>query len=145
MLKLDPEYVKNNEASLIYSYPNTYTFTKSMVERVIRKRRGNLPIAIVRPSIVISAYSEPVEGWTDTLAAGGIVALVMVNGIMKALNYDPKINVDTIPVDYVTRTILAAAAYSGLSAPNLIIVHSTSSHLCPLKMGDCGKHLNRFA
>lgn len=60
MLKMSHEYVRDNEAALIFKYPNTYTFTKSMAERVMKKNRGSLNLAIVRPSIVISAIEEPV-------------------------------------------------------------------------------------
>jgi hypothetical protein len=41
-----------------------------MVERAIMKKRGNLKVTIVRPTIITSSYEEPVQGWTDTLAAG---------------------------------------------------------------------------
>lgn len=134
LLKLDPEYVKNNETSLIYSYPNTYTFTKSMAERAIKKKRGNLPVSIVRPTIVISSYKEPVQGWTDTLAAGGILVLVINNGYLKLANFDRNIVFDCIPVDYCCNTILAATAYTALAPPALNVVHSASSHLNPAQL-----------
>ena len=35
LLKLDPEFVSENERILMGQYPNTYTFTKSMAERAI--------------------------------------------------------------------------------------------------------------
>jgi fatty acyl-CoA reductase len=70
LLKLDPEFVIENEIMLLGLYSNTYTITKSMVERAITKKRGNLKVTIVRPTIIMSSYEEPVQGWTDTLAAG---------------------------------------------------------------------------
>lgn len=33
-------------------YPNTYTFTKSLAEHMFIKKRGNLPLAIIRPAII---------------------------------------------------------------------------------------------
>jgi fatty acyl-CoA reductase len=36
---------------LIGSRPNTYTFTKVLAESMLLKESGNLPVAIVRPSI----------------------------------------------------------------------------------------------
>lgn len=36
---------------LIGKWPNTYVFTKSIAEDVVRKEAGNLPLAVVRPSI----------------------------------------------------------------------------------------------
>jgi fatty acyl-CoA reductase len=70
LLKLDPEFVIENEMMTLGLYSNTYTITKSMVERAITKKRGNLKVTIVRPTIIMSSYEEPVQGWTDTLAAG---------------------------------------------------------------------------
>lgn len=36
---------------LIGKRPNTYTFTKALAEHMLLKEAGNLPVAIVRPSI----------------------------------------------------------------------------------------------
>lgn len=37
--------------SLIGNRPNTYTFTKALAEDMLQNESGNLPVAIVRPSI----------------------------------------------------------------------------------------------
>lgn len=39
----------------IHGWENTYTFTKGMGETVIRSNRGELPIVIIRPSIIESS------------------------------------------------------------------------------------------
>ena len=44
---------------LIDKYPNTYTFTKALAEHLIKKESENIPIMIVRPSIVSSSISDP--------------------------------------------------------------------------------------
>lgn len=36
---------------LIGKRPNTYTFTKALTEQMLLEEAGNLPVAIVRPSI----------------------------------------------------------------------------------------------
>ena len=136
LLKLDPEFVSENEKILIGQYPNTYTFTKSMAERAIKIKRGNLRVTIVRPSIVIAAYQEPVIGWTDSIAAGGIIIMTMINGYTKNLKFPRDIIIDFTPVDYVTNITLASTAYSALEeTPALNIVHATSSHVNPIQMG----------
>jgi alcohol-forming fatty acyl-CoA reductase len=35
ILRMNPQYIADNEKSLIGSYPNTYTWTKSMAERAL--------------------------------------------------------------------------------------------------------------
>jgi thioester reductase-like protein len=59
IIKMGPQVVADNEKQIIGSWPNTYTFTKSMAERSVKKNRGNLRVAIVRPSIIVSCYDEP--------------------------------------------------------------------------------------
>ena len=72
---------------LIGNRPNTYTFTKvsfvekkinvlpncifcnwqALAESVLVEEAGNLPVSIVRPSIVVAAWKEPIPGWVDNL------------------------------------------------------------------------------
>ncbi len=142
-MKLDPEFVIENEKMLLGQYPNTYTFTKSMAERAIMKKRGSLPVSIVRPSIIISSYEEPVQGWTDTLAAGGVLVLALVNGYLTTMNLRREPYIDFVPVDLVSNIILASTAYTGLSkTPGLNVVHATTSQLNPISVGSTIDALN---
>ena len=95
-----------NEKSLIGNYPNTYTYSKSMAERVLAKKHGNLRVAIIRPSIVIASFEEPTPGWTDTLAAGGGMIFGVTCGLLHVVFANPKKVLDMIPVDYVSNTVL---------------------------------------
>ena len=63
---------------MIGKRPNTYTFTKAITEQLINEERGDLPIAIVRPSIVAGALEEPMAGWVDNL--NGPMGLVASGG-----------------------------------------------------------------
>ena len=45
--------------------PNTYTFTKQLAESVVEDYKDKLPIAIVRPSIIINAIEEPMGGYVS--------------------------------------------------------------------------------
>jgi fatty acyl-CoA reductase len=82
ILKMNPQYIMDHEKELIGTYPNTYTYTKSMAERSMKVRLGNLKCAIVRPSIIICANSEPVPGWIDSLAAAGGMVFSFTSGLM---------------------------------------------------------------
>ena len=44
---------------IISDRPNTYTFTKALAEYVISQEGLDLPLAIIRPSIVGSSWREP--------------------------------------------------------------------------------------
>ncbi|HKX12514.1 MAG TPA: SDR family oxidoreductase, partial [bacterium] len=40
-------------------HPNTYTLTKCLAEHLLLENRGNIPFALVRPSIVSACWSQP--------------------------------------------------------------------------------------
>lgn len=46
-----------------YGWENTYTFTKAMGETLIQTMREDVPVVIIRPSIIESSYKEPFPGW----------------------------------------------------------------------------------
>ena len=52
---------------LIGKCPNTYTYTKALAEQVLEIEREEVPLVIVRPSIVTAASKEPQPGWIDNL------------------------------------------------------------------------------
>ncbi|KXG29591.1 hypothetical protein SORBI_3004G060700 [Sorghum bicolor] len=48
-----------------FGWPNTYAFTKAMGEMLLGAMRGDLPVVIVRPSMVISTFEDPFPGWIE--------------------------------------------------------------------------------
>ena len=58
---------QDNTKDVIGVFPNTYTFTKAMGERVIEEKASDLPVAIMRPSIVVASWKDPIPGWVDNL------------------------------------------------------------------------------
>ena len=49
----------------LFGWPNTYVFTKAMGEMLVGKFKGDLPLVIVRPTIVTSTFKEPFPGWIE--------------------------------------------------------------------------------
>ncbi len=48
----------------IGKYPNTYTYTKWLGERMLMKRRpSNMSMTILRPTIVTGSLRDPMPGW----------------------------------------------------------------------------------
>lgn len=120
---------------MIGSYPNTYTFTKSLAERTLEKLHGDVKLSIVRPSIINSCIDEPLIGWTDTLAAAGGVTISLCLGLMHYVRAESNSILDMVPCDYVCNAILVTTAHTGqqpLGALN--IFHSATSHTKPLKL-----------
>ncbi|KAL9674898.1 hypothetical protein QQ045_003097 [Rhodiola kirilowii] len=46
-----------------YGWQNTYMFTKAMGEMVLSSMRGDIPLVIMRPSVIECIAQEPVPGW----------------------------------------------------------------------------------
>ncbi|CAG7786726.1 unnamed protein product, partial [Allacma fusca] len=42
-----------------------YTFSKHLAEILVEESSGDIPICIVRPSVVTAANKEPIPGWID--------------------------------------------------------------------------------
>jgi fatty acyl-CoA reductase len=95
---------------IIAPWPNTYTFTKSLSERSLVKHRENIPLMILRPSIIICSNNEPVPGWTDSLAAAGALTLTLGIGILRYFNTEKTTRGDLIPVDFVSNSIIIGTA-----------------------------------
>lgn len=62
---LDESLVDALTPKVIGNRPNTYTFTKALAESWLKENKGDLPVAIVRPSIVLSTIHGPLKGWVD--------------------------------------------------------------------------------
>jgi len=48
-------------ADILGKWPNTYTFTKAIAERLLLDERGHVPAVIFRPSIVTASLKEPMS------------------------------------------------------------------------------------
>jgi len=126
-----PNEIKENLANILGEFPNTYTFTKSMAERVLQKKRGDLPVVLFRPSIIANSLNEPMPGWGDTLAAAGGLVTVFGAGILNyAYGGGPLIG-DIVPVDFVSNGMIVAAAKHAMKN-DLMVVHLASSDLNPM-------------
>ena len=56
---MDDETLMALTEKIIGDKPNTYTYTKQLAEWVLREEGGDLPLAIVRPSIVTGSLLQP--------------------------------------------------------------------------------------
>jgi len=79
--------------------PNTYTFTKAIAEQLVHDEGEGLPVCIVRPSIVVSSWKEPVPGWVDNLNGPTGLFLIAGIGVMRTAVVIEEMLVDGVPVD----------------------------------------------
>ena len=83
-----------------------------MAERSLKKHCGNIRVAVVRPSIIVSCYEEPCRGWTDTLAAGGGLTFAIHIGLMHYVKTTYDCLIDLVPCDFVSNMIIANTVYT---------------------------------
>ncbi|MBI4463616.1 MAG: SDR family oxidoreductase [Acidobacteria bacterium] len=91
-------------------WPNTYTLTKSLAESLIQKRGGELPVVIVRPSIVETSTRQPFQGWNEGINTSAPLSYLL-GTYFRQLPTNERKCLDVIPVDMVCRgmTLIAAA------------------------------------
>ncbi|HEX5136444.1 MAG TPA: SDR family oxidoreductase [Planctomycetota bacterium] len=93
-----------------FGWTNTYTYTKGLAEALLLTRGPDLPIAIVRPSIVESSDREPFRGWNEGVNTS--TPLTYLLGMpFRLLPTRHGLRLDVVPVDLVTRgmNLIAAA------------------------------------
>ncbi|XP_034238485.1 fatty acyl-CoA reductase 1-like, partial [Thrips palmi] len=107
--KEDPDGLERDATQLIGDRPNTYTFTKALAESLLVEEAADLPLAIVRPSIVGWAWRDPSPGYTDS--ANGMMGplVLLAQGVVRSSLINVNCVVDLVPVDLVVNTVLAVA------------------------------------
>nr|CAD7600338.1 unnamed protein product [Timema genevievae] len=99
---------------ILDKWPNTYTFTKSIAENILRKTAADLPISIVRPSQVVATMKEPIPGWTDNIFGPAGAVIGYASGVIKTGVNNNSVSQDIVPVDLVINFIIAAAYIVGI-------------------------------
>jgi HAD superfamily hydrolase (TIGR01490 family) len=91
-------------------WPDAYAMTKALGERALGENRGGVPVSIVRPAIIESAWAEPVPGWIRGFRMAEPVIISYARGLLKQFPGVPEGVVDVIPVDLVVGAICGVAA-----------------------------------
>jgi thioester reductase-like protein len=89
-------------------HPNTYTYTKCLTEHLLVQHKGDVPLRIVRPSIISAAWERPMQGWMDSPAAFAGFVLMIGAGYLKNVVGHMTTRLDVVPVDAVADRILDA-------------------------------------
>lgn len=134
---MDDDMITSITPKLIGNKPNTYTYTKHLAEHLLVKEGSDLPLAIVRPSIVGAAWKEPVPGWIDNYNGPSGLYVAAGKGILRSMKGDYRGVADIIPVDIPVNMIIAAAWYTAVTKPSsCLIYHSTTGSVNPFTWGE---------
>ncbi|XP_010504577.1 PREDICTED: fatty acyl-CoA reductase 6, chloroplastic-like [Camelina sativa] len=120
-----------------YGWENSYTFTKAMGETLIHSNRGDLPVVIIRPSIIESSYKEPFPGWIQGIRMVDPIIVGYGKGQISGFWADSKSLLDITPVDMVVNAAITAMAKHGCGVPELkVYIVASTSHANPLRFGE---------
>jgi len=122
-------------------FPNTYTYTKNLAEKSLWKNRGQVPVVLLRPSIIASSLESPFPGWTDSLSAAGGLTLMSGLGLINYINAQGVNRFDVIPVDIVTNSIIVATANGANVEPMMEIYNCGTSVQNPITMEGYKVHM----
>jgi len=132
LLKTPINILEAQTKDILGSFPNTYTFSKNLAEKMLLKMRPpSMPLTIIRPSIVGASLRDPFPGWIDSLVASAAIYFFSGIGLIKVLFGDEDLIGDQVPVDIVADHTLVAAAYSA-GKPKLEVYNVCSSARNPM-------------
>ncbi|KAK4607730.1 hypothetical protein RGQ29_001521 [Quercus rubra] len=131
------------ERAKLYGWSNTYTYTKAMGEMLLGQFNQNLPLVIIRPTMVTSTYKEPFSGWIEgTRTIDGVIS-AYAKGKLECFTAHPKSILDIIPADMVVNSmIVAMVAHANKSSQ--IIFHVGSSLRNPMRLCTLREFLFRY-
>ena len=124
-------------------HPNTYTLTKCLAEHLLVGRRGEVPLSIVRPSIISASHTWPFPGWIDSMAGfGGFVVLIGL-GHLRVVAARATTRLDLVPVDVVADRMLDECLEE--RSGNLpVIRHAVSGLERSPRLIDCWERISGF-
>jgi hypothetical protein len=115
---------------------------------LVENNSKNLPMYIIRPSIIGASLEEPFPGWTDSIGLAGGLYLLAGLGLLREIPGDPNNIGDIVPVDIVTNQIIASIPYTHQqflkSKSSLCINHCATSSINPVVWREVMDYLSAY-
>ncbi|XP_030449121.1 fatty acyl-CoA reductase 2, chloroplastic [Syzygium oleosum] len=125
-----------------FGWQDTYVFTKAMGEMLIDDMRGEVPVIIIRPSVIESTIKEPFPGWMEGNRMMDPIILYYGKGQLTGFLVDPDGVIDVVPADMVVNATLAAIARHGMAGKSGINIYQIASSVVnPLVFQDLARLL----
>lgn len=126
---LEENLIDSLTPTLVGKRPNTYTFTKALAEYWLKENKGDLPLVIVRPSIVISTVNGPLKGWVDNWNGPTGIIAAAGKGVFRTMLCEANKKADLIPVDMVINLMIVSAWKIGTHKSKEISVYNCCTGL----------------
>lgn len=123
--------------TVLGKHPNCYTFTKALAEHEVAKSIKSFPSCIIRPSMIVGAWKEPVPGWTNSKNGPQGFIMGAAKGIVRRLPVDKNLVYDYIPVDIVVNLMIVGVRQAAITRPTETLIYNcTTSVYKPFKWID---------
>ncbi|VDO87465.1 unnamed protein product [Haemonchus placei] len=104
-----------------------------------------LPVIIIRPSIVGAMWKDPLPGWTDNINGPTGIFAAVGKGVLTNMCGSESSKADIIPVDIVANMIIVAAAHRATTMYETIpVMHCASGDLNALRWEKVVNFLEQF-
>ncbi|XP_023955315.2 fatty acyl-CoA reductase 1 [Bicyclus anynana] len=106
---MDDDTIATITPKLLSKLPNSYAFTKALGEALAVEAMEHIPAVILRPSIVIPIWQEPVPGWTDNINGPTGLLIGAGKGVIRTMYCKGNSYADYLPVDVFINGIMIVA------------------------------------
>lgn len=106
---LSDEMLEMITPKILGDTPNTYSYTKGITEGLVHSFHDKLPLVIVRPSIVVASWKEPMPGFVEGVNGPTGLMIAAAKGVVRSMLGNPDNPCEAIPVDMNINCILALA------------------------------------
>uniref|UniRef100_A0A0A9E3P2 Fatty acyl-CoA reductase n=1 Tax=Arundo donax TaxID=35708 RepID=A0A0A9E3P2_ARUDO len=110
-----------------FGWSNTYVFTKAMGEMLLGQLRGDMPVVIMRPSIITSVRADPLPGWMQGTRTIDTLIIGYAKQNLSCFLGDLNMVMDVIPGDMVVNAMMAAMVAHSEEKGAQAVYHATSS------------------
>ncbi|XP_023936978.1 putative fatty acyl-CoA reductase CG8306 [Bicyclus anynana] len=142
--KLTDQALNDVERTFLKNHPNTYTFTKHLAEHEVKNCSDLFPCTIVRPTMIVASWKEPVPGWTCSKVGPQGFLMGAAKGVVRRLPQAKENIADYIPVDVVVNQLLVAGWHAATEKPGLTVYHCSTSTQKPFRWVMLDSVINRM-
>ena len=108
-----------------------------MAECLLENECKDLPLIVIRPSIVSASWQDPLPGWTGSNGVAGYITAIGL-GLLRTLYLRTDKTEEVVPVDLVVNCILASIWYHARTmSRNALICNCTLSDVNPHNFAEC--------
>lgn len=137
-------------------YPNSYIFTKTMVEVLLHYHAKDLKVVCARLPFIGSAYKRPTPGWFEAVQTINAIVICIATGTIRTLAFEPDTKPEFLPVDYCSNALITTAVEVATGDDNIKVYNVTprpseiptihDAHQFAYRLGkECPRYVVRLA